>query len=169
MGPVNRDLVVANHRANVHAQELVELLRPPRARRARDRLPHEEMARLVRLEWRARVDAQALRRELSRRDEQLELSKRETADAGRAHGADPPQLRVDAELAGDRAPCARRATWSAARWRGPPVRAVSRAELGGIDLAESVAVAAATRRETGRHGLEAHAQVPAELAAAPAS
>ena len=42
--------------------------RPPQ----RDRLPHEEMARLVRLEWRARVEAQALRRELSRRDEQLE-------------------------------------------------------------------------------------------------
>ena len=80
MGPANRDLVVANHRANVHAQELVELLRPL-ASPQRDRLPHEEMARLVRLEWRARVEAQALRRELSRRDEQLELSKRQTADA----------------------------------------------------------------------------------------
>ena len=80
MGPANRDLVVANHRANVHAQELVELLRPL-ASPQRDRLPHEEMARLVRLEWRARVEAQALRRELNRRDEQLELSKRQTADA----------------------------------------------------------------------------------------
>jgi hypothetical protein len=80
MGPANRDLVVANHRANVHAQELVELLRPL-APPQRDRLPYEEMARLVRLEWRARVDAQGLWRELNRRDEQLELSKRQTADA----------------------------------------------------------------------------------------
>ena len=63
MGAVNRDLAVANHRANVHAQELVELLRRL-APEAACRMPHEEMARLVRLEWRARVEAQALRREL---------------------------------------------------------------------------------------------------------
>jgi hypothetical protein len=80
MGPANRDLVVANHRANVHAQELVELLRPM-APREHDRAPHDEMARLVRLEWRARVDAQGLRRELDRRSEQLEESKRRTAAA----------------------------------------------------------------------------------------
>lgn len=60
MGPVNRDLVVAHHRANVHAEQLVELLQrldppppPPRA-------PLEEMARLVRLEWRTRVDVHSL-------------------------------------------------------------------------------------------------------------
>ena len=89
MGPANRDLVVANHRANVHAQELVELLRPL-APASGDRLPHEEMARLVRLEWRARVEAQGLRRELDRRDEQLELEQaRETADAEARDGADP--------------------------------------------------------------------------------
>ena len=60
MGPVNRDLAVANHRANVHAQELVELLRRL-APESREPLPHEEMARLVRLEWRARVESQGLR------------------------------------------------------------------------------------------------------------
>ena len=80
MGPANRDLVVANHRANVHAQELIELLRPL-APAARDHLPHEEMARLVRLEWRARVEVQSLRRELDRRHEQLEQSQRQTAEA----------------------------------------------------------------------------------------
>jgi hypothetical protein len=80
MGPANRDLVVANHRANVHVQELVELLRQL-APREHDRSPHDEMARLVRLEWRARVDAQGLRRELDRRSEQLEEGKRRTADA----------------------------------------------------------------------------------------
>ncbi len=80
MGPVNRDLVVANHRANVHAQELVDLLRRL-GPAARPRLPHEEMARLVRLEWHAQVDAQALRRELGRRDAALEASRRETAAA----------------------------------------------------------------------------------------
>jgi hypothetical protein len=58
MGPVNHDLVIVNHRANVHAERLIELLeeaRPPSIRG-----PLEEMARLVRLEWRARVDTQAL-------------------------------------------------------------------------------------------------------------
>ena len=80
MGPANRDLVVANHRANVHAQELVELLRRL-APGSRDRLPHQEMARLVRLEWRARVEVQALRRELDRRSAQLEASKQQTEEA----------------------------------------------------------------------------------------
>jgi hypothetical protein len=80
MGPVNRDLVVANHRANVHAQELVELL-GGLAPAPGTRLPHQEMARLVRLEWRAQVDAQALRRELVRSQGDLEASGRETAAA----------------------------------------------------------------------------------------
>jgi len=60
MGPVNHDLVAAHHRANAHAQQLLELLEgggegPPVTHGAL-----EEMARLVRMEWRARVDAQAL-------------------------------------------------------------------------------------------------------------
>jgi hypothetical protein len=66
MGPVNHDLVMAHHRANVHAQELVglfgRLVSPP----PRPRAPLEEMARLVRLEWRARGDVQALTRENAR-------------------------------------------------------------------------------------------------------
>jgi hypothetical protein len=63
MGPVNHDLVTAHHRAGRHTEELVELLsriapRPPAPRES-----PREMARLVRLEWRAQLDVQALRRE----------------------------------------------------------------------------------------------------------
>jgi len=80
MGPVNRDLVVANHRATVHAQELVELL-GGLAPAPGTRLPHAEMARLVRLEWRGQVEVQGLRRELTRSHAALEASRRETAAA----------------------------------------------------------------------------------------
>ncbi len=90
MGPVNRDLVVAHHRANVHAQELVELLRPLAPER-RPPQPHEEMARLVRLEWRGRVEAQELRRVLAEKQRELETRVRETqaarAGAERLHRA----------------------------------------------------------------------------------
>ena len=63
MGPVNRDLIIAHHRANLHAQKLVELVRriTPDERRPREALV--EMARLVRLEWRARDDVRSLQRE----------------------------------------------------------------------------------------------------------
>ncbi len=80
MGPVNRDLAVAHHRANVHAQELVELLRRLAPER-RAPQPQEEMARLVRLEWRARVEAQALRRELVDKQREVEANVRETRRA----------------------------------------------------------------------------------------
>ncbi len=63
MGPVNHDLVIANHRANVHAQRLVELIRGLGAAGDRPRAPLQEMARLVRLEWRARAEVHALSRE----------------------------------------------------------------------------------------------------------
>lgn len=67
MGPVNHDLVIAHHRANVHAQELIELIRgfgPVPA--APEVAPLPEMARLVRLEWRARVEAHLLGAENAR-------------------------------------------------------------------------------------------------------
>lgn len=60
MGPVNHDLIIAHHRANVHAQQLVALLRAQKEPVPRPRAPLREMARLVRLEWRARVDNQSL-------------------------------------------------------------------------------------------------------------
>jgi hypothetical protein len=62
MGPVNRDLVVAHHRANVHAQELLDLLGEVSPRDPAD-APLAEMGRLVRLEWRARSEAHGLRTE----------------------------------------------------------------------------------------------------------
>jgi hypothetical protein len=63
MGSINHDLVMAHHRAGRHAEQLIELLRrldppPPQPRE-----PLREMARLVRLEWRAQLDIQSLRAE----------------------------------------------------------------------------------------------------------
>jgi hypothetical protein len=63
MGPVNCDLVYAHHGANTHAQELVELLQSLAEPPERPRAALQEMARLVRLEWRARGDVQAMVRE----------------------------------------------------------------------------------------------------------
>ncbi len=60
MGPVSHDLVIAHHRASAHAEQLVELLERLAQPRPRPRAPLQEMARLVRLEWRARGDAQSL-------------------------------------------------------------------------------------------------------------
>jgi hypothetical protein len=56
MGPVNHDIVMAHHRANVHVQQLLELCRGLAAPASRPSAPLQEMARLVRLEWRARAD-----------------------------------------------------------------------------------------------------------------
>lgn len=66
MGPVNHDLVMAHHRANVHAQRLVELFRGLAPPAARPRAPLQEMARLVRLEWRARAEVHGLGHEITR-------------------------------------------------------------------------------------------------------
>jgi hypothetical protein len=60
MGPVNRDLIVGGHRANVHVQELLELLREVAPPRERPPAPLREMSRLVRLEWRARAEVHGL-------------------------------------------------------------------------------------------------------------
>ncbi len=84
MGPINHDLVIAHHRASVHARELLELfsrLAKPGQR------PHgqlQEMARLVRLEWRASVDAKALGDENARLHGLLAESQRRLAEAERA-------------------------------------------------------------------------------------
>lgn len=60
MGPVNHDLVVKHHRAGAHAQELVSLLQGVASAGAHPPAQPGEMARLARLEWRARADAYAL-------------------------------------------------------------------------------------------------------------
>ncbi len=83
MGPVNHDIVIAHHRAIVHAQQLVELfhrLSPPPAR---PRTELQEMARLVRLEWRARNDTNGLRIELDRVAKELRESHQARLDGAR--------------------------------------------------------------------------------------
>ena len=74
MGPVNHDLVMGHHRANIHAQDLVELFRGLGAREPGPPAPLREMARLVRLEWRARYDLGGLIHENARLREQLRAS-----------------------------------------------------------------------------------------------
>lgn len=78
MGPVNRDLVNAHHRANLHAQELVELMRRLSPRAQPIRAPLEEMARLVRLEWRARSEVHAQLGEAARLREELNEMREES-------------------------------------------------------------------------------------------
>lgn len=85
MGPVNHDLILAHHRANVHVQELVQLLERLAKSPERPRTPLQEMSRLVRLEWRARGDAQAMARESAHLHNLLSESERaRSADAERA-------------------------------------------------------------------------------------
>ena len=78
---MNHDLVIAHHRAGAHAQRLLELFeRLASARPARPRGPLQEMARLVRLEWRARAEVQALGRENAHLHGLLLESEREKAE-----------------------------------------------------------------------------------------
>jgi hypothetical protein len=81
MGPVNHDLVIAHHRANVHAQELVRLFERLASPSVRPWAPLEEMARLVRLEWRTRGDVQALARENARLNSLLRESEQRAREA----------------------------------------------------------------------------------------
>jgi hypothetical protein len=83
MGPVNHDIVIAHHRANVHAQQLVELFRRLSPPPARPRTELQEMARLVRLEWRARSDTNGLRIELDRVARELRESHQARLDGAR--------------------------------------------------------------------------------------
>lgn len=81
MGPVNHDLVYSHHRANAHAEELVEVLRRLADPPPRPRAPLQEMARLVRLEWRARGDVQAIARENAHLRDLLTESERSAREA----------------------------------------------------------------------------------------
>jgi hypothetical protein len=88
MGPVNRDLIQTHHRANVHAQELVELMRGLAKPAERPRGPLEEMSRLVRLEWRAHGEIQAMAREIAHLQGLLDETQRaRAADAENAEEA----------------------------------------------------------------------------------
>jgi hypothetical protein len=93
MGPVNHDLVMAHHRAGAHVQELVGLLERLAEPAPRPRAPLQEMARLVRLEWRARLEINGLAHEnahlhglVREREEALEASRLAAAhEAERVH------------------------------------------------------------------------------------
>jgi len=84
MGPVNHDLVVTHHRANAHAQELVGLLERLAEPAPRPRESLQEMARLVRLEWRARLEIAGLARENAHLRELLEQSRAQVGEARQA-------------------------------------------------------------------------------------
>jgi hypothetical protein len=84
MGPVNHDLVMAHHRANVHAQQLVGLFERLADQPPRPRAPLQEMARLVRLEWRAQSDIRGLTHENARLHDLLRESREETGEAREA-------------------------------------------------------------------------------------
>jgi hypothetical protein len=81
MGAVNHDLVIAHHRANVHVQQLVEIferLSPPAKR---PEAPLADMARLVRLEWRARAELHGARAENARLHRELQAAGEELTSA----------------------------------------------------------------------------------------
>lgn len=84
MGAVNHDLAIAHHRAGAHAQQLLRLLGGPGTPSPRPRAPLQEMARLVRLEWRARADAQGLAHENARLHELLAASEARVREAHEA-------------------------------------------------------------------------------------
>jgi hypothetical protein len=85
MGPVNHDLVLAYHRANVHAQELIGLLGElGTPRPVPDPEPLREMTRLIRLEWRARVEAQKLASENALLHDRLARTERRLGEAQQA-------------------------------------------------------------------------------------
>jgi hypothetical protein len=85
MGPVNHDIVIAHHRANQHAQELLRLFGDLGAAPAGAPLASlDEMARLVRLEWRARLDVHALGIENAALRDQLIRAERKRGEAQEA-------------------------------------------------------------------------------------
>lgn len=117
MGPVNHDLVIAHHRANVHAQELLKLIESLADPPPRPSAPLQEMARLVRLEWRARLDVSTLVQENVRLRELYEDGQRQLA-----------QARADAEAeAAERVGATARAYESTVSWRlTRPLRTLGR-------------------------------------------
>jgi hypothetical protein len=65
MGGLNRDLICAHHGVDEHAVALVNLAREHRRSAPREVAPSEELARLVRLQWRSELRAVAGVREAS--------------------------------------------------------------------------------------------------------
>lgn len=97
MGPVNHDLVMAHHRANVHAQDLIALFRSLGAPSGGPREGLQEMARLVRLEWRARAEVHGLGREIAALRKALEESEARGERAAREHVERAEEVRLSYE------------------------------------------------------------------------
>lgn len=97
MGPVNHDLVMAHHRANVHVQQLVEIFERLAGATEPPEAPLADMARLVRLEWRARAEVHGLRAENAGLHERLHEIGSELTAAREERGS------MQAELTGERA------------------------------------------------------------------
>ncbi|HEX5761494.1 MAG TPA: hypothetical protein VFY04_00030 [Solirubrobacterales bacterium] len=116
MGPVNHDIVMTHHRANVHAQQLVSLIErlAPPATRPRSEL--QEMARLVRLEWRARLEISGLANENDYLRKLLDATRQQVGEERRR--ADEAERRVDEQA---------KAYEATASWRlTRPLRALGR-------------------------------------------
>ena len=84
MGPVNHDLAMAHHKASGHAQELVALFERLAEPMPRPRAPLEEMARLVRLEWRAQLEINGLVHENAHLRDLLRQSEEKVGEARQA-------------------------------------------------------------------------------------
>lgn len=93
MGPVNHDLVMAHHRANVHAQELIELIRGLGAPSGRPRESVQELARLTRLEWRARAEVHLIGSEIAGLQKLVEETDARAARAAEEHVARAAEVR----------------------------------------------------------------------------
>lgn len=116
MGPANHDLVVAHHRASAHAQELVSLIERLAPPAARPRHELREMARLVRLEWRARLEITGLAKENDHLRKVLEETRQQLGAERRR--ADAAEQRVDEQAKAYEAT----ASWRVTR----PLRALGR-------------------------------------------
>ncbi|MEX2447419.1 MAG: hypothetical protein WD404_01585 [Solirubrobacterales bacterium] len=116
MGPINHDLVAMHHRANVHAQELVALFDVLAQPSPHPRGPLQEMARLVRLEWRSRLENFGLAHENAQLRQRLRESEAQAAAA-----------REQAAHQEERVEDLRQSFESSASWRlTRPVRALAR-------------------------------------------
>lgn len=116
MGPVNHDLVIAHHRANVHAQDLIELFESLARTNPVPRTGLDEMARLVRLGWRARAQVNGLQTEnaeLHRRVGEMGIRLTEIDQAWRAE----VERREGTERGAGQRRLTRRLRSIGARWR----------------------------------------------------
>jgi hypothetical protein len=95
MGLVNRDLVSNNHQARTHAEQLVDLGRKLAPASSPSTTPRRELARLVRLRWRAEGELYGLRNEFAEVTRRAKES--ETALSQRATNAEEALDQADRE------------------------------------------------------------------------